>query len=487
MREPTMRLTSLILCLVTIPFWQLGSDRAISAEHVDRADVGSVVHVRLENQPITPVTVRFIRRALREARQSHAECLVIEMDTPGGLLDSTRSIVIDILSSEVPVVVYVSPAGGRAASAGLFITLASHIAAMAPGTHIGAAHPVQLPALPVGPQSPPKPADSDQDDKGEKSESIMDQKAVSDTKAWARSLAELRNRDAEWAVLAVTESQAIIATEALEKGVIDLIAKDLDDLLVQIDGRQVEMPQGSVRLGTAGAEIRTVEMWWGEALLLAISNPNVAFLLLVLGFYGILFEIYSPGWGVGGTLGVICLLLGFFALSVLPTNYAGLALITLGLALFVAEAYVSSFGVLTLGGIVCLILGGLMLVDSPSGFMKVSWSVILPVAIATASITVFLVSRIAQAHLAPVQTGGESLCGQRVTATESFAGASGEYHGTIIVHGEYWQAVSPMPVLAGEPVEIADLRGLTLAVHPVDTTEETVARGIENMDEHQRC
>jgi membrane-bound serine protease (ClpP class) len=205
-----------------------------------------------------------------------------------------------------------------------------------------------------------------------------------------------------------------------------------------------------------------------------------------LGFYGILFEIYSPGWGVGGTLGVICLLLGFFALSVLPTNYAGLALITLALALFVAEAYVASFGVLTLGGIVCLILGGLMLVDSPSGFMRVSWSVILPVAIATASITVFLVSRIAKAHLAPVQTGGESLCGKRVAATESFADAGGEYHGTIVVHGEYWQAVSLVPVLAGQPVEITDLRGLTLVVEPVDATEEIATKGIENSDEHQK-
>jgi len=464
---------ALLFSLVAAAASQAVLGQGVSERRVGSAPARTVVLIPVNNQAITPVTARFIRRGLRESVEARAECVVIELDTPGGLVDATRDIVIDILSSEVPVVVYVSPAGGRAASAGLFITLASHIAAMAPGTHIGAAHPVQLPALPMGPQSPSRPTGEDEDDNGAESGSIMEGKLVSDTKAWAKSLAELRNRNAEWAVLAVTESEAIIAREAMEKGVIDVIAADLDDLLSQIDGREVKMPQGSVRLGTAGAEVRTIEMWWGESLLSTISNPSVAFLLLILGFYGILFEIYSPGWGVGGTLGVICLLLGFFALAVLPVSYVGLALIVLALSLFVAEACVPSFGALTLGGCVCLILGGLMLVESPAGFMRVSWSVILPITVATASITVFLVSRIVEAHRSPVQTGGESLWGERVTVKDAFVAGDGEYRGTILVHGEYWQAVSAQPVAAGARVVIADLHGLTLQVELVGTSEET--------------
>jgi len=433
------------------------------------------VHVCVENQAITPVTSRFIRRGLRESLQVRAECVVIELNTPGGLVDATRDIVVDILSSEVPVVVYVSPSGGRAASAGLFITLASHIAAMAPGTHIGAAHPVQLPALPAGPESPSQPGDDAHRDEGEKQESILETKAVSDTKAWARSLAELRNRNAQWAELAVTNSEAITAREALDRGVVDVMASDLDDLLSQIDGREIETSRGHMRLNTAGAQIHTLRMWWGESLLATISNPSVAFLLLILGFYGILFEIYTPGWGVGGTLGIVCLLLGFFALAILPVNYTGLALIVLALGLFVAEAYVTSFGSLTLGGCICLILGGLMLVDSPAGFLRVSWSVILPIAAATALITIFLVSRIAKAHRARVLTGGESLSGERVAVQEAFTGGEEEYRGTVFVHGEYWQAISSEPVPAGARVEIADVRGLTLLVKPAGSAPQSVS------------
>jgi membrane-bound serine protease (ClpP class) len=300
----------------------------------------------------------------------------------------------------------------------------------------------------------------------------MEMKYVSDTRAWARSLAELRNRNADWAALAVTDSDAIVAEEALDKGVIEVIAADLDDLLLQIDGRTVELPQGRVRIATANVEIRTIEMWWGESLLSTISNPNVAFLLLILGFYGILFEFYSPGWGVSGTLGIVCLLLGFFALAVLPVSYAGLALIFLALGLFVAEAYVTSFGALTLGGCICLILGGLMLVESPAGFMRVSWTVILPMALATALITLFLLSRIVKAHRSRVQTGGEGLCGQRVMVRDAFDVGDGQYRGLVFVHGEYWQASSALPVAAGAEVEIKQLHGLILEVHPVGTPEE---------------
>jgi membrane-bound serine protease (ClpP class) len=437
----------------------------------------SVLHVRLENEPITPVTLRFVRRALREAEQMQAQCLVIELDTPGGLLNATHGMVREILASRVPVVVYVAPAGvGRAASAGLFITLSSHVAAMAPGTRIGAAHPVQLGRLPTGPPQPVKKNEEAKD--GAENEkpaarqpsAPMDEKLVNDTETWARSLADLRGRNAEWAALAVTENRSITATEAVDKGVVDLLAENLDDLLAKIDGREVALPHGSVQFHTSGAVVHPFSMWWGEELLGALANPNIAFLLLMFGFYGILFELHSPGWGVAGTLGVACLVLGFFALSVLPVNFAGLALIALALALFTAEAFVTSFGALTIGGIVCLVLGGLMLIESPTGFMRVSVGVVVPVAVATGLITVFLLTNVVRAYRNRAQTGDEGLIAMRAVAQDDFSPDANHYRGTVFTHGEIWQAVSAGPVGAGQSVEIKDRRGLTLIVEALEVT-----------------
>ncbi len=418
---------------------------------------GPVFHMRLDDEPITPVTARYIERALREAASARAACLVLELDTPGGLVTSTQRIVKDILGSRVPVVVYVAPPGARAASAGVFITLASHVATMAPGTHIGAAHPVSIGGMPGTP-----PADTTS---GRQQGGVMEEKILNDAVAWARSLAELRGRNAEWAALAVSESRSITATEAVAENVVDLVAADLDALLVQIDGREVELPGGRVEvLRTAGAEIRTMPMWWGEQLLAVLSNPNVAFLLLMFGFYGVLFEFYTPGWGVGGTLGAICLVLGFFGLAVLPINYAGLALLALGLGLFVAEAFFTSFGALTLGGVVCVVLGGLMLVDSPGGMLRVSATVVVPVALATAAITVFLVGSVVKAMRGRVQTGVEGMLGSEALAHEAFVPAEGRYHGMILTHGELWKAISAAPVAQGDAVEITGRDGLTLFV-----------------------
>jgi membrane-bound serine protease (ClpP class) len=458
------------LCLLALLLSLGGGARQAAKADTDAQAAPIVVHARLDDQVISPVTARFLKRALREAQQLEAECLVIELNTPGGLLASTQEMVTTILASEVPVVVYVSPAGGRAASAGLFITLASHIAAMAPGTHIGAAHPVSLPGfLPTSPPSSPKPSGGESEEDERDVPSVMEQKVISDTRAWVRSLAKLRGRDAAWAELAVTESRAIIASEALEQGVIDLIASDVDDLLAQIDGREVEVPRRTVRLRTSDADIRTFEMWWGESVLAVIANPTVAYLLLILGFYGILFEIYTPGWGVGGTLGVLCLLVGFFALAILPVNYAGLALILLAMGLFIAEAFVASFGLLTLGGCVCLILGGLMLIDSPAGFTRISWTVVVPVALATALITLFLVTRVISAHRRQVQTGSEGMLGQRAITKEPFRGGEGEYRGTVFLHGEYWQAVCTTPLDSDQQVDVTNREGLTLTVRPSES------------------
>ena len=447
-----------------------------SVSGLESAGGGIVLHAQVQDQPITPATVRYIRRALNEAHLNNARCLVIELDTPGGVLKSTQEIVRDILASEIPVVVYVSPSGGRAASAGMFITLAGHVAAMAPGTRIGAAHPVQIGKLPFPqPESPrPPPPDTDEDispspESPESAPTAIEEKILNDTVAWARSLAELHGRNAEWAAMAVSDSRVLVASEAVKEGVVDLLATDLSSLLSELDGREVFVLKGqsrsqSVRLRTTDAVVRTVEMWWGERILAVISTPNIALVLLIFGFYGILFELYSPGWGVAGTLGAVSLVLGFFGLSVLPINYAGLVLVFLALGMFVAEAFVTSFGALTVGGIVCLIVGGTMLVDSPAGFLRVSMEVIAPIAVATALISIFLVSGVVRVHRARVQTGRENLIGLEAVARDTFQAVEGEYVGPVLVHGELWQAHSPNPVASGEHVHIKDLQGLTLHV-----------------------
>jgi membrane-bound serine protease (ClpP class) len=423
-----------------------------------------VVQVRLDDQAITPITARFLQRAIDKAEQERAQCLILVLDTPGGLVDSTRTIVKDMLRSTVPVVVYVAPSGARAASAGVFITLAGHVAAMAPGTNIGAAHPVQIGGLP---SSPPPKEDKEKGD-SRRGPAPTEEKILNDTVAWARSLAELRQRNAEWAERAVKESLSVSAIDAVKEGAVDLVAESVDDLLTKIHDRPVTLPQGSVRLHTAGAEVRTFEMWWGDRILGVLSNPNVAFLLLIFGFYGILFELYTPGWGVAGTLGVICLVLAFFALAVLPINYVGLALIALALALFVAEVFVTSFGFLTLGGVACLVLGALMLVESPAGFQRISLALLIPVALATAGITFFLVGSIVKSHRGGVQTGNEELLRSAAYAVADFVFDGRRYTGTVRIHGELWKAISATPVTANQVLRVWQRDGLTLVVQAAE-------------------
>ncbi len=436
----------------------------------DRAEV---LRIRVNNEAITPVTARFVARSIRSAEEQRVRCLVIFLDTPGGLVEATRDVVKNILHSNIPVVVYVAPTGARAASAGVFITMAAHVAAMAPATSIGAAHPVQIGGLPTSPPQQPQerqPVEQTEKKEGDKAPSRpaspTEEKVVNDTVAWARSLAELRGRNVEWITRAVKESISASASEAAKEGAVDLVAEDVNDLLNKIDGREVTLLQGKVRLQVAGAAVRTHEMWWGERLLSVIANPNLAILLLLFGFYGILFELYTPGWGVPGTVGIICLVLGFFALSILPVNYVGLALIVIALALFVAEAFVPSFGLLTTGGVVCLIFGGLMLVDSPIGFIRVSPWVIVPIALATAAITFFLVGSILKAHRVPLQTGSEVMAGTEAVAEEDFTLAGDRYAGLVRTHGELWKAISQAPVTAGQRLEILSREGLTLLVNP---------------------
>lgn len=422
-------------------------------------DSTSVLVLRIDDEAITPVTEGFIDRVLDEAEAMRAGCLVIELDTPGGLMGSTRKIVKRIIASEVPVIVYVHPAGARAASAGLFITLSAHVAAMTPGTNIGAAHPVQLGGVPGGAS---EPAEEDTTSAGDAA--VMEEKIVNDAVAWVRSLADLRGRNADWSELAVRESRSISDEEALELNVVDLVARDLDELLARIDGRPVELSIGADTLVIKNPVIRQAEMWWGEKLLGVISNPNIAFLLIMFGFYGVLFELYSPGWGVGGTVGIICLLSGFFALAILPVNYTGLALIILALAMFVAEVFVTSFGALTFGGVICLILGGVMLIDSPFDIMRISLTVLIPVALATAAITFFLLGKVVAAHRKRVVTGAEGMIGAPARADTDFLPSGGGFAGFVRVHGELWNALSDRPVSGQDTVWIVSMDGLTLRV-----------------------
>lgn len=436
--------------------FQAGADNSPNATPV-------VLQIRLDNEAITPVTARFIARSIREAEEQQARCLIIVLDTPGGLVDSTRAIVKTILHSKVPVIVYVAPTGARAASAGVFITLSAHISAMAPGTNIGAAHPVQIGGLPGPPQ---QPADRQPDEKEEQEKARattpIEDKMLNDTVAWARSLAELRGRNADWAERAVKESISEPASKALEAEAVDLVAEDINDLLKKIEGREVKLLQESMRLQVAGTEVRIIEMWWGEQILAAIANPTLAFLFLIFGFYGILFEFYTPGWGVAGTIGVICLVLGFFAMAVLPISYVGLALIVIGLAMFVAEAFVVSYGFLTVGGAVCLIIGGLMLVESPVGFMSVPLWAIIPVSLATAVISFFLLGAIIKTHRTGTHTGTELMIGTTAVAEEDFTQAGDRYQGRVWTHGELWNAISETSVRKGDDLEIQKREGLTL-------------------------
>jgi membrane-bound serine protease (ClpP class) len=412
-----------------------------------------VLELRLENEAITPISARIIERTIRQAEEQRAVCLVIVLDTPGGVLESTRTIVRHILSSRVPIVVFVAPPGARAASAGMFITMSAHVAAMAPGTNIGAAHPAQIGGLPGS----PAPKDGG-------GEATMDVKILNDTVAWVKALAELRERNADWATRAVKESISAQASEAVREKAVDLLADDLNDLLAKIDGRTVKTTSGLVRLNTARAAVQTIEIWWGERLLSVIVNPTIAVLLLIFGFYGILFELYTPGWGVAGTLGIICLILGFLAMAILPINYVGLILLLVGLSLFVAELFVTSYGALTLGGVICLILGGVMLVDSSPGFVGVSLQALIPIALGTAAITFFLLGSIVRAHRGRVQTGAEEMLGMPAVAAEEFAFSGTHYAGLIRTHGELWKAVSATPIAAGQALEIQGRDGLVLNV-----------------------
>jgi len=392
---------------------------------------------------INPATAEFIHRAIVKAKKENAECLVIHLNTPGGLLKSTRTIVGNILESSVPVIVYVSPAGAHAASAGVFITLSAHIAAMTQGTNIGAAHPVSLQG---------------------KMDSTMSEKSTNDAVAWIRTIAEKRNRNLDWAEEAVRKSVSITATAALQQKVIDLIANDDKELLQSLDGSRVELKSGPVILHTKSAKVETFEMGFIEKLLNIISDPNIAYILLMLGFYGLMFELYSPGAIFPGIVGVICLILAFYSLHTLPVNYAGLALIIFALLLFILEIKIVSHGVLAIGGIISLLLGSMMLIRTGSGEIgRISWSVIISTVVVTALFFLFVIGMGLKAQRLKPFTGIESLIGETGEARELLNPS-----GMVLLHGELWQAESVSGEIdIGEKIRVQRMQGFKLFVEKV--------------------
>ncbi|MEE9519736.1 MAG: nodulation protein NfeD, partial [bacterium] len=370
-----------------------------------------------------------------------AQALVLQLDTPGGLDRSMRLIIKSMLASPIPVVVYVAPSGSRAASAGVFITIAAHVAAMAPGTNIGAAHPVAL--------------------GGGKMDKTMIEKVENDAAAYIRSLAERWGRNADWAEEAVRKSVSIQASEAVEKGVVDLLAPSLEELLAKIDGRALQAAGQTVTLATAGATVVTVSMTLKQRILSFLSHPNVAYLLMLLGFYGLFFELSSPGAVFPGIIGGIAIILAAYALQLLPVNWAGLALMALALVLFLLEIKVPSHGALTIGGVVALTLGSLMLFDSPDPLLRVSLKVIIPAVVVTSGFFIFLVGKTAQAHRARVTTGREGLMGAEGIVREWADG-----QGTILLRGELWKAESLSALESGQEVTVTETEGLTLTVTP---------------------
>ena len=399
-----------------------------------------IVTIKIDGM-INPSAANYLHNSLQAAADQNAECLIIFLNTPGGLLKSTRMMVSDILDSRIPVIVYVSPPGAQSASAGVFITMAANVAAMAPGTNIGAAHPVLLQGS---------------------MDSTMMEKATNDAAAFVRTIAEKRHRNISWAEEAVRHSISITETEALRAGVIDLVARNTDSLLAAIDGKTVELSSGTVTLHTRGLAIQQWEMSFTERMLDTLSDPNIAYVLMLLGIYGLLFELYNPGSVLPGVVGGISLILAFYSLHSLPINYAGLALIVFGIILFVADLKVASHGILTAGGVIALVLGSMMLIrsDSVLEFVQISWSVILTCAALSLVFFMFIIGFGLRALQSKPTTGSEGLLGE---IGEALTPLNPE--GRVKVHGEIWNAISVSGKISKDArIKIVGLENLTLRV-----------------------
>lgn len=413
------------------------------------------------NGAIGPATEDYLHRGLKDAVKKQARLVIIEIDTPGGLDKSMRAIVQHILASPIPVVTYVYPSGARAASAGTYVLYASHIAAMAPGTNLGAATPVQMGGETPAPQAP-NHSQSSEKNKPIPSPSAMSQKMTNDAVAYIRSLAELRGRNVEWGEQAVTQASSLSATAALKMGAIDLIADNLPDLLKQLNGRQIKVLGNIITLDTNHLTVVTMQPDWRARMLAIITDPSVAYILLLIGIYGLFFEFANPGFVLPGAAGAISLLLALYAFQLLPINYAGLALIILGLVFLIAELFLSSFGVLGVGGIISFVAGSILLLDTNAHGYTIHWFLIFLMA-ALSAIFFFLVIGVAiRSRNRRVITGIEQFPGMIGTALADF-----DHEGWIKVHGETWRARTHTPVKKNQQLKVTKVEGLLLTVIPI--------------------
>uniref|UniRef100_A0A7C3ZAG6 Nodulation protein NfeD n=1 Tax=Desulfobacca acetoxidans TaxID=60893 RepID=A0A7C3ZAG6_9BACT len=400
------------------------------------------VYVLQAEGSINPGLAEFIIEGIRTAEQEKAEALVIELDTPGGLDSSMRAINQAIINAKVPIIVYVAPKGARAASAGMFITLAANVAAMAPGTNIGAAHPV---SVGLG-----------------KLDKVMAEKVVNDMAAYARSLAVERGRNADWAEKAVRQSVSIDAKQAQKLKVVDLVADNLEDLLNQVNGREIKLDHEKVILKTMGVPVKTLPEPLRTRILKYIADPNVAFILMLIGLAGLYFELAHPGAVLPGVAGALSLLLAFYAFQTLPVNFIGLLLIILAFIMFFLEIYVTSYGLLSIGGVICLLLGSLMLYQKGDAGMSVAWSVLIPSVVIISLFFLAVAGLVLRSQIRRSLTGDAAMVGERGVAYTDLAP-----EGQVFVHGEYWKAISSVPVAAGDAVEVVKVENLILHVRPV--------------------
>lgn len=450
-----MKFLPLILLLLTAAY-------LAAADPQRPGEGGAAVVLRIKG-PINPVTAEFISDGFEAARSRNARLIVLTMDTPGGLSSSMRTIIQAILASPIPVAAYVFPPGSRAASAGTYILYASHVAAMAPGTNLGAATPIKIGGgnSPLPGSEPPEstPGKDKAPEEKTRPEDAMTAKMVNDAVAYIRSLAEMRGRNADWAERSVREGASLPVDDALEQQVIEVVAADIPQLLRKLDGRQVTMGDRSRTLQTAGLKVEDIEPGWRYRLLAAITNPNIAFILLLVGVYGLIFEFSNPGTIGPGIIGVICLLLGLYALNVLPVNIAGLGLLLIAIALMVAEAFVPSFGVLGIGGLVAFVLAAMILFDTDIPGFGISWPVIAVSAGISGALLVFLLGYVWRAQRRPVVTGSEGLIGMRAEVQQWSGG-----RGYVRVAGERWGAVGADDLAPQDRVVVRAIRGLVLEV-----------------------
>jgi membrane-bound serine protease (ClpP class) len=420
----------------------------------------TVLELELEGM-IGPANSDYVIRALDEAAERNVTVVVLRMDTPGGLDTAMRQVIKKILGSPVPVVGYVAPAGARAASAGTYILYACHIAAMAPATNLGAATPVEIP-FPTGlEEDRRKPGDQTEKGGEPKNTSALRNKAINDAVAYIRGLAKLRDRNPDWAEQAVRRSVSLPAEDALRLKVIDLVARDTTELLGKLQGREVQVLGRSVKLDLTAAHVERLEPDWRSRFLGVLANPNIAYILMLFGIYGIILELFHPGTLVPGTIGAICLLLALYALQALPVNYAGVGLILLGIGLMIAEAFAPGFGILAMGGAIAFVVGSVILLDTQVPGFGIDPFLIAGFAVASAALFVGAAGLVLRARKRPVVSGREEMVGAVGQALEDF-----ESKGMIRVHGEIWFAETKTPIRKGQSVKVRKIHGLILEVEP---------------------